>query len=145
MLIRPIEPGSPDFHRLEAALADSGLPVGDLLFDPAIYYAAGDENAPSAFGGLLLLGDEALLRSVTVPRSERGQGRGKRLVDALADMARSKGAKRLWLLTTTVEGFFERQGWNVVNRRETPACIAATYQFASTCPASAVLMCRPLA
>jgi amino-acid N-acetyltransferase len=144
MQLRPIQPGSPSFRRFEEVLAEANLPTGDLLADPASYYAVEDAGEPSAFGGLSLLGEHALLRSIVVRPIARGAGQGKAIVAALAEMAGAKGARQLWLLTTTAEGFFSHQGWEVVDRRHTPAPIAATYQFASTCPASAVLMCRKL-
>jgi len=144
MQLRPIEPGSDSFRRFEEVLAAANLPTGDLLVDPAAYYAAGDAAEPSAFGGLSLLGEHALLRSIVVLPTARGSGQGRAIVAALAELAGASGARQLWLLTTTAEDFFRHQGWEAVDRRHTPGPIAATYQFASTCPASAVLMCRKL-
>lgn len=146
MTLRPIAPGSAQFRAFEAALAQAGLPTEDLFAEPSRYYAQGaaDDDDASAFGGLLLLGEEALLRSVAVPRASQGVGRGRALVSELVDLAAGGGARRLWLLTTTAEGYFAKLGWRVVDRTQAPAAVAATRQFTTVCPASAVLMCRKL-
>ena len=99
----------------------------------------------SAFGGLEGSGPDQLIRSVVVTSSVRQRGFGRRIVEALAGQARTDGAKRLWLLTTSADGFFADLGWTIVERGKAPEPVRATPQFAGLCPASAVLMCRQLA
>ena len=52
--------------------------------------------------------------------------------------------RALYLLTTTAVPFFERMGFAAIDRAEAPPAIAATREFATYCPESAVLMRRRL-
>jgi len=88
--------------------------------------------------------DVALLRSVAVHAPARGHGLGRALVDrALAD-ARAAGAREAWLLTETAEPYFARLGWTRAERADAPAAVAASVEFTSACPASAIAMRRSL-
>lgn len=89
-------------------------------------------------------GDCALLRSVAVHAPVRGHGLGRALVDrALAD-ARAGGAREAWLLTETAEPFFAGLGWTLADRSDAPADVAASVEFASACPTTAIAMRRPI-
>jgi N-acetylglutamate synthase-like GNAT family acetyltransferase len=144
--LRVVEPGTAAFEAFEGLLAASGLPTEDLLAEPARYFALDDGAAPpAAYAGLLRLAEEALLRSVVVRPGERGGGAGGRIVEMASALAAEEGAQRLWLLTEGAENFFARRGWREVPREAAPPALAASRQFATTCPASAVLMCRTLA
>lgn len=143
MKLERLEKNSKLFDAFKRHLNAAGLPTDDLFAEPAIYYALEPSNDDArAFGGLLSLGSEALLRSVVVPDSQRRHGYGGVIVSGLSALATQAGAKRLWLLTTTAAKFFERQGWQTVKRGEAPSAVASTRQFSSVCPDSAVLMCH---
>ncbi len=62
---------------------------------------------------------------------------------ALAD-ARAAGAREAWLLTETAESFFAGIGWARASRDAAPAAVAASVEFTSACPATAIAMRRPL-
>ncbi len=86
----------------------------------------------------------ALLRSVAVHAPARGRGLGRALVErALAD-ARAAGAGEAWLLTETAERFFAGLGWTHADRADAPAAVAASVEFTSACPTTAIAMRRPL-
>lgn len=137
------------FPRTEAfvaftdALAAAGLPVEDLD-GGARFYACQVHGAAVAFGGLEGNGPDQLLRSVVVPAAVRGEGHGRRVIEALAGQARADGAERLWLLTMSSDGFFANLGWTVADRNGAPKTVRASRQFSSLCPTSAVLMCKHL-
>lgn len=127
------------FEAFLAALRAENLPADDLFSEPYVYFEA------EGFGwGGLGFGPDALLRSIVVPASARGAGKGAALVESLANEARRRGALRLWLLTMTASGFFAKLGWREVARDAAPASIAASRQFTGVCPASAKLMMRAL-
>ncbi len=89
-------------------------------------------------------GDDVLLRSLAVVPRLQGAGVGKALYRrALADAERS-GTRALYLLTTTAERFFTRAGFRRIDRSSAPAAIAASLEFRTLCPASAVCMQRVL-
>ena len=54
------------------------------------------------------------------------------------------GARRAWVLTMSAAPFFETIGFKRMPRESAPAAIAATRQFATLCPASAMLLARPI-
>jgi amino-acid N-acetyltransferase len=51
----------------------------------------------------------------------------------------------LYLLTTTAERYFPSFGFSVTTREKVPDAVRDTVEFRSACPASAVVMVRPLA
>jgi N-acetylglutamate synthase-like GNAT family acetyltransferase len=145
MRLRPVEPRTAAWPAFQALLRGAGLPTSDLTEGGARYYALGEnERDALAFGGIVPLGDDALVRSVVVPPAGRGRGLGARLVEQLSQLAATWGVRTLWLLTTDAEGFFASQGFETADRAQVPPRVAATPQFQGLCPASAVLMRRAL-
>jgi N-acetylglutamate synthase-like GNAT family acetyltransferase len=143
--LAPVAIDSPLFAAFKRHLTNAGLPTEDLQAEPSFYYALEpDGNDARAFGGLVSLGDDALLRSVVVPTEERGRGYGNVIVGRIFEEAAKFGAKNLWLLTTSADGFFEKQGWRTVKREDAPVSVTSTRQFSLICPSSAVLMCRAM-
>src|ERR1700753_611329 len=73
--------GHPSFATVTALLEAAGLPVADLSEDRLqhFFYVSHEESAMGLVG-LELYGQEALLRSLIVAPSERGQGLGIALV-----------------------------------------------------------------
>jgi amino-acid N-acetyltransferase len=98
----------------------------------------------AAVAGLEVCETEALLRSVAVRATHRGQGLASDLVERLVADAERRGLRSLYLLTTTAEGFFPRHGFQRIEREVAPPSIAATEEFTSACPASATVMVRHL-
>jgi amino-acid N-acetyltransferase len=137
--IRPAE-----FERLAAALKAEGLPTDDLCCAFNRYYALEENGQVLGYAGLERRDGAVLLRSVVVPPERRGSGVGRRLVEATLDLAATLGHREVHLLTMTATDFFERLGFERVAREGVPAGIAASAQFASLCPSSAVLMRRRL-
>lgn len=64
--------------------------------------------------------DLAEIRSLVVREDLRGQGIGLRLLEACLDEARDLDIARVYALTR-VRGFFERQGFREVDKRELPS------------------------
>jgi amino-acid N-acetyltransferase len=64
------------------------------------------------------------------------------MVEALVAQARAMGIQRLWLLTTSAEGFFAGLGFAPAPRENAPASIQASEEFAWHCPDDAVCMTR---
>jgi amino-acid N-acetyltransferase len=129
-----------ELDALLALLASAGLPTAgfaDCLGDALV---ARDGERIGGCVALELHGEEALLRSLVVAPAARGRGLGEKLTAAALDRAESRGARRVWLLTTTAERFFPRFGFLAVEREELPAALAASAELRGACPASAVAM-----
>jgi arsenate reductase len=141
-MLRPISRAAAEWPFFAVALAGAGLPVEDLDGAGQQFFALGDALA---FGGYLIAGPDALLRSIVVPPSAQKRGHGQVLVTALLRQLEGQGVERAWLLTTSAGPFFERLGFAHADRHMAPAAIAATPQFQGICPSSAAFMCRPTA
>ncbi|WP_129114362.1 arsenic resistance N-acetyltransferase ArsN2 [Halegenticoccus tardaugens] len=101
---------------------------------------AGPERRVVAVGGLERYGSDALLRSVAVDQRRRGSGYGREMCEVLREYARSRDVETLFHLATTATDFFERLGFERIERDAAPEPIRSTAQFASLCPASATCM-----
>ncbi|CAH1666754.1 arsenic resistance N-acetyltransferase ArsN2 [Chelatococcus asaccharovorans] len=130
---------------LADALTAEGLPVDDLAEAGQTFYTFSTlDGATVGYGGLELLGEHILLRSVAVLPAFRGKGLGRNIVPVLLCRAYRSGARTAWLLTDTAAPFFEKIGFRVVDRQAAPAAVLATRQTASLCPASAPLLSRSI-
>ena len=130
---------------LAAALAAEGLPMDDLAEAGRTFYTFSTlDGVTVGYGGLELLGEHVLLRSIAVLPAFRGKGLGRNIVPLLLYRAYREGARTAWLLTDTAAPFFEKIGFKVVDRQAAPAAIRATRQAASLCPAIAPLLSRSI-
>jgi amino-acid N-acetyltransferase len=93
--------------------------------------------------GLDVADQDVLLRSLVVDESLRGGGHGKALVESAEALAKRRGARHIFLLTTTAAEFFQRRGYRVIPRDEAPPAIRATQQFSSLCPSTSTFMVKP--
>lgn len=82
----------------------------------------------------------ALLRSLSVISTKRGNGYGEKLVDYIEGIVNKKGIPTIYLLTTTAAEFFAKKGYQTVSRAEVPPFIRQTSEYCSICPASATVM-----
>lgn len=134
-----------DLPALVALLAECALPFGDLTETHLReFLVCRDGGRLVATAGLELCDDAVLLRSLAVATTHRGRGLATRLVDTLERRARAKRQRVMFLLTTTVPGFFAARGFRPVERQLVPVAIAATTEFRSLCPASALCMRKRL-
>jgi N-acetylglutamate synthase-like GNAT family acetyltransferase len=134
-----------EFDDLRASLSAAKLPTDDIDHPGRTFFRFGASPNEMGYGGLEVHGPEALLRSVVIAPAHRSRGQGAALVCALEAEAKQRGVARLWLLTTTAPDFFAKLGFTKIERALAPAAIAATHEFASLCPSTAVCMCKSLA
>jgi amino-acid N-acetyltransferase len=135
----------------EALLGALDLPLAGLDACFSSTWVAEGEEVPSdaitplvGLAGVELYPDGALLRSVAVHPDWRGTGLGRLLVTRALDTARDAGARDAYLLTTTAEGWFPRFGFTPIARDAVPPGVRESVEFREACPASAVVMHRPL-
>lgn len=139
--LRRAEPGDRD--RILRLLLDCELP-GDGVEDHLGTGFVVAEHGSSIIGvaGLEQHGPHGLLRSVAVDPAWRARAVGKALTENRLDWAERAGLKSVYLLTLGAERFFARFGFKRVSRDLAPPTIAASPEFHSLCPATAVLMAR---
>lgn len=136
---------SEDWDAIRHLLADSGLPTEDLgpnRLDG--FLVATDNGGIVGLIGLEVFGTTGLLRSLVVAAAARRAGLGGKLVGALESAAETAGIEDLWLLTIDADGFFERQGFSIVEREAVPDSIRDTEEFSGLCPDTAFLMRKAL-
>ena len=134
-----------DMDDVKRLLIASGLPIDDLDGDKlGGFLIAEDENVLVGLIGLEVFGTTGLLRSLVVEKSARSQGLGGKLVGSLESAAQAAGITDLWLLTIDAERFFERHGFEIVERRGAPDAIRQTGEFGELCPDTAFLMLKML-
>jgi amino-acid N-acetyltransferase len=141
--LRPAQPS--DLPAARALIASCGLPLDGLddQFGEG-YGVALRETTLIGIAGVERYGRYGLLRSVAVEESQRGSRVGTALVEDRVRWCRRTRVGSLFLLTTTADQFFAGRGFEVIARESVPAEIRASKEFASACPASAVVMRREL-
>jgi amino-acid N-acetyltransferase len=120
-------------------LQQHGLPVSDIDDDKLLYLLLDGEKIIGT-AGLEIFEDCALLRSVSVIKEEQGKGFGKVINEQIEKFTKESGINCLYLLTTTAKDFFDKQGYCVIRREDSPETVKQTAEFSSLCPASAVVM-----
>jgi N-acetylglutamate synthase-like GNAT family acetyltransferase len=127
------------------ALRKVGLPADDVAAPDRLFWRFETTDlVPVGFGGLELYGADALLRSLVTLPPLRRQGMGAAMVAILEVEARALGCRTVWLLTMAGADFFAGLGYVARERSEAPEPIRQSLQFSQLCPASAILMQKPL-
>ena len=125
----------------QAQLMDHELQGGQA---PVDFLVMREERQVVGAIGLQNAGGAGLLRSLVVLPALHRQGRGAALVVAAERLATRRGIDDMYLLTTTVPGFFALLDYLRVDRASAPPAVQQTEQFATLCPASAVCMHKRL-
>ncbi len=129
-----------DWEQIVSLLASSGLPTEGLEEHrpTTLVVREGDRILGSV--AIEMYGSDALLRSLAVSAECRGRGLGWRLAASALDLARSRGAARVYLLTETAAAFFRRIGFRDVARSDVPGGVRRSVEFASLCSSTAEVL-----
>ena len=135
-----------DNHRplVIALLLAEKLPVEDLPASLENFFVALTEDKVIGAIGLEQYGNYALLRSMVVGKAYRDKKIASGLVEQLEHYGRSLGISAMYLLTETAPGYFEKKGYQKINREEVPAPLQASSEFSHVCPVSAIVMKKEL-
>ncbi len=125
---------------LRELIAACGLPSADVSTSKQDYILALSGQELIGCVGLEAYGDAALLRSFAVADHRRGLGLGTALYRRILAHAALRGVKTAYILTTTAERFCAKRGFEKIDRAAVPATVAASAEFKSLCPASAICM-----
>ncbi len=121
-------------------LKDNGLSYSDLENESVQLFSIQRDNQTIGIIGYEQYGDHGLLRSFVIEKQYRSKGLGAKVLSDFEKMALDEGIEEFYLLTTTADKFFARNGFDVFDRNNVPQLIANTTEFDSICPASAVCM-----
>ncbi len=134
-------PTAAELPAIAALVTASGLPAAVVAEHfPSAYVVARRGGNVAGVAALEIHADVALLRTVAMEPSERGQGTGLALVAERLATAWQNKIDRVFLLTTTAPEFFRRFGFAEVDRMLAPASLRASPEFAALCPSTATCM-----
>lgn len=136
-----IEPAQPTDQAAIVALLEQGhLLTEDLPIGLPDFVIAKEEGQPIGVAGLQRFGSVGLLRSIAVDPRYQGKQIAAQLVTRLLETAQRSSLQEVYLITNTADRYFERYGFQPINRQEVPAAIQQTQQFSDLCPSSAIVM-----
>ncbi len=133
-----------DGEAIVALVRDADLAVPGVVEHVETFLVAERDRRTVGAIGLEIRGADALLRSAVVTSNARGLGIGTALVTAALELARGEGVSTLYLLTTSAQGYWARQGFGLVSRDAVPHAVKRSEEFTGACPASAVAMVRDI-
>ena len=129
-----------DLEKVKSMLQDGGLPILGVAEHFDSFLVAERDNGLVGAIGLESYGDTGLLRSAIVDKQLRGTGIGSILFEHLIAEARSRGIRKLVLLTNTAEGYFAARGFRVIDRGTLTGAVTRSVEFTEACPSHAVCM-----
>jgi len=129
-----------DIPDILALLKASALPVAGIEQHVETTLIARDNQKIVGCAAVEVYGQAGLLRSVAVEAERRGEGFGERLTKGALEMARKRGVRDIYLLTTTASHFFPRFGFTAIPRAELDPALEQSEELRGACPASALAM-----
>ncbi len=129
-----------DIPDILALLKASALPVAGIEQHVETTLIARDNQKIVGCAAVEVYGQAGLLRSVAVEAERRGEGLGERLTKGALEMARKRGVRAIYLLTTTASHFFPRFGFTAIPRAELDPALEQSEELRGACPASALAM-----
>jgi amino-acid N-acetyltransferase len=143
IMVSGIRPG--EEAEVIGLIENAGLTVQDLNAEKLVHFiVARVGDAIVGTVGLEPVGDDALLRSLTVLEGYRNGTVATRLVGAIEKYARAHGVGAVYLLTLGAAGFFKKQGYHLMDRQAAPAGMHATEEFRTLCPDEAQCLSKNL-
>ncbi len=133
-----------NFEHIKELLKNNDLPYEDIIASKVQFITEEENGVLVGCIGLERYGEEGLLRSFAVRDKYKNKGIGKRLLNQLIDQSKTYGLKRLHLLTTTADGYFDKNGFKTADRAVAPNDISLTKEFSEICPSSSVYMIKSL-
>jgi amino-acid N-acetyltransferase len=134
-----------DMLRIKEFLRENRLP--DLGVDGCVEdFVIAENETGSLIGvaGVEVYGENALLRSVAVDKQSRARGYGRILVNTILGNARDKGVKTIYLLTQDADNYFQRLGFQIVDRKDVDDAVKSSLEFTEACPESTTVMRRTI-
>jgi amino-acid N-acetyltransferase len=132
--------GERDVDGVLALLRENGLPVDGWLAHLPTTIVFRSDGQVIGCAALEIYADGALLRSVAVAPASHGHRLGHALTAEALRRARDLGLPAVYLLTTTAERFFDKFGFERIERTAVPQSVRASIEFTSACPSSATVM-----
>jgi len=133
-----------DLEGLKNLLRTCLLPYEDVDLHRMDFILAKRGSATIGVVGMERFGAMGLLRSFAVDPTYRRKGVSNALMSLVLSLARERGVRRAFLMTTTIEKTCAKNGFRVIGRSELPDEIRGTAEFRGLCPKTAICMVRDL-
>ena len=134
------ELNSEEFETVYTLLQESELDSSDLKQRNIRLFRFEENDQIIGVGGLEIVDDLALLRSVAISKKQQNKGLGKQLVTQIEKSAKESGLSALYLLTNTATEFFKAIGYLQIHRDDFAEPLKQTAQFSGLCPVTAITM-----
>ena len=121
-------------------LQENSLPFQDIDMEKNLFWCIKSQDQIIGGVGLELYSPVGLLRSLVVQDNFRNQGVAAKLWAEVLNHARKHQLHSLFLLTTTADRYFLKQGWKQIEKNTAPKSIQQSTEFSSVCPDSAICM-----
>jgi amino-acid N-acetyltransferase len=138
VVVAPASPG--DLDQIKSLLDSASLPTLGVDEHIETFLVAREGRELVGAIGMEDYGEMALLRSAVVVSDKRNAGIGTMLYNALIERARSRGVRKLVLLTNTADRYFARKGFRVVDRNTVQGPVTQSIEFTEACPSHAFCM-----
>ena len=129
-----------EFKSFRDVVEKAGLPFRDLDYQNQILISYFVNGEAVGTGGLEIMNQYGLLRSIAVSNPFRNKEIGKLITHDILDNARNSNLEAVYLLTETAQAYFQKLGFEIIEREMVPAEIKSTTEFAQVCPALATCM-----
>lgn len=129
-----------DLEEVHNLLRINNLPIEGVKDHIQNFLIVKNENSVIACAGLEIYDNVSLLRSVSVHPEFQGKGIGKILINKIQETAEEKNISNLYLLTKTAEQFFNKFGFQVIERSTIHPFIKYSKELKGACPKIAICM-----
>lgn len=131
-----------DLPLIEKLLRENELPYEDIPSKLDFMFVGHIDTKVVGIAGVEIDGKYGLLRSLVVEEPFRGKGYGRTLCLQTIEYAKSRGVGELYLLTATAEKFFQKIGFESIDRQLAPEVIQQTSQFSQVCCSTSAVCMR---
>lgn len=138
--IKILKASESDYKQITELLRNSNLPIKGVKEILDNTFVAKDGSKIIGCSALEIFNTTSLLRSVAVNKEYQRMGIGFNLSNKAIELSKDKNIKEIYLLTETAESFFNRIGFYITSRSETPNEIQNSEEFSSICPSSASVL-----
>lgn len=125
---------------LQELLKSEKLCYNDITETGVKLYGVKIKHVHVGYFGFEKFGENALFRSMLVQPDARKRGYGTLIWNEAKETFKEQGVRNVYLLTNTATDFFEKQGFEIIDRKTVPESIAKTTEFRDFCPDSSICM-----
>ncbi|MCE5322531.1 GNAT family N-acetyltransferase [bacterium] len=133
-----------DMPAVISLLEEMSLPVDGIAENRDHLYVLEAQGTLVGAVGYEAYPPDALLRSLVIAPSMRGQGYGRQLISHILKQAQIDGIRDAYALTTTIPYLLSRSCFDEISRSDAPEALSASEEFRGACPVSARLFRIPI-